>query len=292
MSWITLTTPSGVVLDLDDRINITIEGDGAKGLSMPTFEFGIEALTVNLSRYQQVKTGKRIVELPLLVQASSALALETEISNINKLLNPLDGDSILTITRADGTQRKLTCRYLEGNEGDYGNGQYGLVWIKFILSLQAIDPIFYDVIPVADNFAGTNLATFFPVGRNFFPMSLSGSTVVGAATVQNPGSVDAWPIWTIIGPGDNLILRNITTEKKLSLPVSLLPSDKVTIDTRPDKKTVLLNDSVNYFPKLALNYSALWPFVKGRNDIQLEMTNIISGVSSISYTFNPPYLDA
>ena len=295
-SWITITAPDSTVLDLDDRVNTILETD-ARGLLMPTFEFGIESLTQNLSRYQQVKASKRVLELPVMVLDSTQTLLEARIAAISKALNPLLGASALTITRKDGTQRVLTCRYLSGLEGDWGNGQFALTWQRFILNFQAIDPAWYAAVPTVETYSCAPAGAFFTEDDDdetpFLPLNLSESTVVSKSTITNPGDFECWPIWQITGPGDGLILRNLTTGKNLFLPIAIAPSEIITIDMTPDQKSVLSSLGTNYFPQMArVVGSALWSLICGDNEVQVELNNTISDQSLIELAFQPAYVSS
>jgi hypothetical protein len=40
---------------------------------------------------------------------------------------------------------------------------------------------------------------------------LSASSVLGASSIDNPGDVPAWPLWTVQGPTTQVQLTNTTT---------------------------------------------------------------------------------
>jgi|GEM_PF-1393276 len=306
MSWITITNINGDVLDLDDRVSLTLESD-AKGTVMSPFDISTENLTEDLTRFQTVRAGKRTVEVPLLIKAATPAAMEAEIDTIVSLLNPKHGDLTLTVTREDGGQRYLKCRYLSGLEGDYGEDAYGVNWQRFTLNLQATDPYWYASTPTTKTYVCEPAGRFFPAESDtsgtFFPMHLSASAVVVTETIENDGDGNAWPIWTITGPGSELVMRNEyagynqelekweTIRKTLSLNVDLNEGDVIKIDTRPGRKTIILNNETDLFAKIS-ETSALWPLVEGDNYIQIELNETESDVSSISLDYTKNYLKA
>jgi hypothetical protein len=126
--------------------------------------------------------------------------------------------------------------------------------------------------------------SFFP----FFPLTLLNSSLFASVTAQNDGDVDAWPIWTIEGPGSSILLRNQTTGKVLSLPsVTLTAGQQVQIDTRPNRRSVTVL-GVNGFSSLSSD-SNLWPLVSGANGISIEMGGT-GADSRVTLRFTERYL--
>jgi hypothetical protein len=145
------------------------------------------------------------------------------------------------------------------------------------VELEASDPWWYDASDTALDFTLGTPATFFPL----FPLRLSASEVFADATVNNDGDVDAWPVWSVTGPGAGLVLRNLTTGKMLSLNRTLSAGEIVTIDTRPRLKTVTLQDGSNLFSLLS---GSLWPLAVDVNAIRVEFTGATSAsVVSLRY---------
>ncbi len=291
MSWITYTSAKGTVINLDDRENYTVLTDSA-GFLLPTYAFSMESLTQNLSRYQQFRAKNRVVEISLHVEGETVEAFDQAMANLIEALDPLEGDGILKVTKDNGEERQLTCRYVGGAEGNYAVGSYGLTWMDLIINLQAIDPYWYAVDPIEAQYATVDVETqsFFPsVGGAFFPLVLEASNVVGINVIENPGQKEAWPIWGIFGPGSGLELKNLTTGKILNLDYEIGEGGVVTIDTRPGKKTVLLNDGTNLFGNLSID-SALFPLIKGNNELKISLVNASIGVSKIVLAFYPVYL--
>lgn len=306
MSWITFTTSQGYVLDLDDRTALTLLSE-VRGTVMSPFDVSTESLTEDLTRFQTVRAGKRTIELPILIRADSVAAMEAELDLMAKYLNPKKGIGLLTVTREDGSQRCLKCRYVSGLEGDYSEDAYGVVWQAATLNMQATDPYWYAVTQESESYMCEPAGRFFPAEDDtdgtFFPMTLSASTMVGVKTIHNGGDGPAWPIWIINGPGSELVLRNTFSQydedseawesvtKTLSLNIDLNESEQVVIDTRPGAKTVTKNDGTNLFSQVS-ETSALWPVAEGDNAIEIELNGTDSTHSQITLTFTIPYLKA
>jgi hypothetical protein len=188
------------------------------------------------SRLRQVKTPNTEVKVPLLVTGSTESALITNIRTLRAAMNPLRGDGILQYQAQDGTVRQLTCRLLQGFEGDESDGNRGPGYIILPLVFHAFDPYWYD------QFTSTVTYTTFTT-----------------KTITNGGDVEMWPSWSIHGPTTNLTITNTTTGKSMAFTLTLGGSDVLTIDTRPGVKTALLNSVTNEYSALSAT-SALFSF--------------------------------
>jgi hypothetical protein len=103
--------------------------------------------------------------------------------------------------------------------------------------------------------------------------------------------VESWPVWTITGPGSSPILRNLSKNVFLSLPVTLLAGESVVIDTRPGRKTVTKQDGSSLFGSLTQT-SSLWSLLPASNSVRIEFTGALAGVSTVTLNFRRRYLSA
>ena len=132
----------------------------------------------------------------------------------------------------------------------------------------------------------TSIPTFFPI----FPIRLTTSQIAVDATVSNTGDVEAWPVFTIQGPGSQITLQNLTTGKFTTFnTLQLTTGQIVVIDTRPGAKTVTLNYSNDMFSDLS-DFSALWPLAVGNNAVRLTMSGAVNGASQLTMNFRKKYL--
>ena len=151
--------------------------------------------------------------------------------------------------------------------------------------VRATDPYWYDTADIVNTYvSGGTPPAFFP----FFPLRLSSSSVFASPVVVNDGDVEAWPVWTIVGPGSAIVLRNLTVGSVLSLPVTLGVDEAVTIDTRPGVKTVRNSSGLSLFGSLTWD-SALAALVKGPNTLALEMSGA-TPASSIMLSYRRRFL--
>jgi phage-related protein len=245
--------------------------DGVRGLEMPPYALISDEVPQQPgARFRNLKTLPREVDLPLFVRSTSEVGLRFLLRTLRHALDPARGDGRLRVTAPDGSQRYLTCRYTGPWTGDLSADAYYVSALQFLATFQALDPYFYDPGPQVVTFAiGTTIVPFFP----FFPLHLNASGVLGDITVSNTGDVEAHPLWTITGPGSNIILRNLSVipQAVLEVDTSLTTGQQLIVDTRPGHKTVVGPGGTNLYG--AVNASSqLWSLPVGSNTLRVEVT--------------------
>jgi hypothetical protein len=219
--------------------------------------------------------------IPHLIEGASDAEARAALRALSSVLNPAKGVGTLRAT-VDGNVREQSALYIEGL-GDWTEDEPWLAMPN--LMFRAFDPFWYDSTTVAGTFATGDVASFFPI----FPWRLASSEVFADATVVNDGDVEAWPQWTITGPGTGLVLRNLTTGKSLALDYELVAGAVVTVDTSPGVKTVTLDDGTNLFGNLTARQ--LWPIVRGSNSVRVELAGATSD-TEVAMTFRRRWLSA
>lgn len=240
------------------------------------------------SRLRDVHHGPRDYTMPLRIDGVDAADLRTKIRELTLAMDPTRGPGRIRVQSPIGDTRELNCRYAAGLELDETLGDTSTDVYQYAPTVfRAFDPYWYATSDVSQLFTAGAPATFFP----FFPLRLVSSEVFADATVNNGGDVEAWPVWTITGPGSALVLRNLTTGKLLSLSTWLSAGgETLTIDTRPGIKTVTGDDGTNLFTTLTAD-SSLFPLARGDNLIRAELIGS-NAASSVQLAFKPRYLTA
>ncbi|MBT2722319.1 phage tail domain-containing protein [Bacillus sp. ISL-46] len=255
------------------------------GLFMPQIEFvEEEAPFQSGSRLRNIQVKPRDVDVQLFIKCESEIELRQKVRDCLRMFNPLTGDGKLKVTAPDDSQRELICRYKAGLEGTESKDSKGRTWKIVLLIFRAFDPFWHDSNTIVQTFKiNESPGTFFPI----FPLRLSSSTVFADISIENTGDVETWPEWIITGPGENIVLRNMSTGDVMNLETSLGVGETITIDTNPYAKTVTKNDGANLFYTL-IDESSLWSLQEGENSIQLEMANATTE-SSIQLTYRNRY---
>lgn len=269
----------------DEAAGYSVEADGTRGLRSVTYEFvsekyaGIDGDTVRAVRAEPNRPS-----LALLVRASNAADFQARCRALIRSMRPKIGRGLLTITQPDGTSRTLPCYVESGLEGDEADevtmpGR----WWRVILKLYAPEPWWLG--PVRPLSIGLGAPQpFFPI----FPMRLAPSTVQGSFTIDLSDTDDpAWPVWTVIGPGNGLTLKNVTTNRTLTVNASVGAGDSLVIDTRPGHRSIRRGDGTNLMDAV-VGDPVLWPLIEGVNEVMASMAGA-TVASRILGQFQPRY---
>ncbi|WP_141434381.1 phage tail domain-containing protein [Bacillus sp. 03113] len=263
ISWIDANGTEYVLTDQED-ISISI---GPSGRYMPPIEYTEDEVPFQPgSRARDVKVKAREMDFPVEINGETQMDIRNKLRQLLRIFNPLKGDGKIKSIIPDGSQREIVCRYKGGLEIN----ESGQIWEKFILVLKAFDPYWYDTATIVKTFkTNESLGRFFPI----LPLRLASSTVFADTTIDNTGDVETWPEWIITGPGENIILRNMTTGEVLEMTIKLEAWESITIDTKPFIKTIIRNDGTNLYYTLT-DESSLWALQDGQNSIRIEMSDV------------------
>lgn len=273
-------------IDPDGATTTLVVTRGAHDLFMPPTVSTFETIPGRPgAKRRTTRHGLRKVTLPGVFGPDNQVDHRDNLRDLAVAFDPTRGDGKLRVTGPDTGVRELNCRYDAGLGLDYQIATFQRAALDFV----ATDPYWYDATDtIVDTELDSSPATFFP----FFPIALSSSEVFGAFTITNTGDVTVWPIFTFRGPGSAIVARNLTTDLAFSLTnptdLELSAEETVTVDTRPDRKAVTLQDGTNLFSTLTAD-SALWALVKGTNSIQIEMSGATTD-SLVRVTYRLGYL--
>lgn len=225
-------------------------------------------------RFRHARHDERLVTIPVVVPGAAVGRTETR--RWARALDPLRGEGTLTVVQGEHAGRQIVCAYETGLEQWTEEG-YELLGLT-TLGFRAADPYWQDAAESSLVATINSTAfTWFP----FFPLILGSSDVFAQATINNVGDVDAWPIITVLGPGTDLTLTNLTTGEMWQLTGNIAAGATLIVDTRPGHKSARL-DGVNVFGRLS-DPSVLWPLIPGPNRISIGFA---SGTSASKVTFS------
>lgn len=289
LTWIAPDGDEIVLTDLVDLIDIE---PGMVGRGIPPVRVtGDELAGVDGQRVRHVRYQAREVEIPVTIEHASPEDLRSKLRQLGSLLDPKRGDGKLR-AEGDGASRELLCRYTGGLELTESFAASVVGWVRAVLILTAHDPLWRDVEPsveLVDVEANAFLSS--DSGDAWFPWQLVDSDAVGGFTVDNDGDDDAWPQWTIQGPGSGLLkLENSTSGETIEISnVDLAAGEKITIDTRPGYKTVTGPSGENLWPELS-DDSILWPLERGSQKVTVTLEGAEAGVSNVRLEWRRKWL--
>lgn len=233
------------------------------------------------ARFQGARHDERIVTLPVVFPGPTAG--RDELRRWARALDPLKGEGTLTVVQGAFAGRQLTCVYEAGL--DDLTEEYPLLGLGALM-FRAADPYWSDSIEHATVATLDLTHHWFP----FLPLILGPSDIFSRPTLVNPGDVDAWPVVTVTGPGENLRITNETTGQfwAFSQPFNL--GDTLVVDHRPGHKSARFNGDTNVFGALSPD-SSLWGLVTGPNALAIEFDNP-GGNSQVAFTWRSRWLAA
>ncbi|MFI1194089.1 phage distal tail protein [Micromonospora sp. NPDC020750] len=188
------------------------------------------------------------------------------------------GPGLFRLTRPDGSAREVLAYYQAGWEGEPGQGQ---TEDTPALSLLCPDGAWRDSQPITLTRAyGESVDYLLP-----FP-NISSGDVLGATQMTNPGTVEAWPSWTVTGPASQIVATNHTLGRTFTLNYGLSAGQTLTITTRPGR--VLGPTGQMLGGALQRPGSTLWRLEPGVNDLEFAVSGSGPG-TTIALTFWPRY---
>lgn len=271
--------PDGAVTTLD------VDWD-ADGRYMPEVYFEEdETPGQDGSRNRSTRFKPHEFTLLLTVVGTDEPTLRTAVRNLVSAMNPKRGMGKIRVTSPLGDVREINCKAASGLGVTEKAGVSGPTMQQIPVTFRAFDPLWRDASDTTDAFVINDPVSFFP----FFPLRLTNSQIAVDDTVNNTGDDDAWPVWTIVGPGSVIKLSNLTTGEVISLPTTTLGvGESIVIDS--GAKTATRQDGSNAFPALDIFVSTMWALQVGVNLIRLEMSAAVVGVSSLQVSYRKRYL--
>lgn len=201
-------------------------------------------------------------------------------------MNPTKSDDpgIIRVTSPIGDVREIPCYYSAGLGMEEQPEMSGPTMQFAAVVFRAYDPYWRDSSDISTTWTVATTPSFFPL----LPLRLTASQIAVDTTVTNAGDVEAWPVWTLKGPGGVIILRNLTTGDYLGFGSTTLGyGESISIDTRPGHKSATKQDGTNLFSDLY--GTALWSLSPGANAIRLEMS-AVDATSSLQLNYRQRYL--
>ena len=276
MSWF---DPTGIEYPMNGDAYLFLDNPGRTGFKslppMMTTVLQIPLTDGDTPRF--TLASPRPLSVHLLIKGGSPADFEQVRATLQNGMNPKSGTGYFRCTRQDGIKRDINCKYADGFHGEETWGVMSSVHQELLLGFIAHDPYFYDTLATVLTFVTTAATNFFPIT----PLRLSSPSIGSGFSIFNSGDVEAFPVFSITGPGTNPVLTNTTTGKAITATITLSAGQVLTIDT--NAKTVVREDGSNQFGTLSLS-SVLWSLAVGQNALTLAMSGTgVGSQISVSY---------
>lgn len=221
--------------------------------------------------------------LPLHISSSTPAQLAQRMRDLMYWFEPSRGTGYFRNTAADGATRLLPCRV---EKVDFVEDVPD--WRKAIVSLHAADPYWYADAPETEVHTA-NLGT--PVAflsSEFLPFQFNSDVFFAGSTVDNPGQVESWPTWRIVGPGVNPSLRNYTYGEVMTFDRTLGVGEVILIELERAGVNITDGLGTKLFSRLS-NPSVAWSIRPRLNNVQIGMQGA-TAASSVTLTYTPKFL--
>lgn len=273
--WI---APDGTVIQLTGQVYRTL--DAVTGWGAAPVSITADPHPRGGTRVRHIQPEPRTITWPVRVWGRDHQELVAAWRELARALTQTRrlGPGRLRVTRPDGSAREIEAIYEAGLSGEPGQGH---LYDTAVLSLYCPDPYWRDVTPRA-------IVREYAIGAPYldpYPTVSSGRTL-GDTVIDQDGDVEAWPVWTITGPLEQLIAINHTTGERFTLTYSLGAGDEIVITTDPP--TVRGPGGEVLTGALDWPGATLWGLVPGENRITFTALGASAG-TRIELTYVPRY---
>lgn len=191
---------SADILDLDGIAKAGVGFQalvGATGLGLPpvTPQWVEGAGDGAVFRGRRVRS--RDIDLPLDILGRDRNHLKELVSRLAKVLAE---PCRLVAQEVDGTEWFVDAIRSGGGGFQYGIDTNGSRDLQLVITLTAGDPYFTSVALSSKTIGSGSAGSFLD---NLSQMAVAASQTIGDIAIENPGDAEAYPVWTVVGPGNN-----------------------------------------------------------------------------------------
>lgn len=281
-TWTGWDGSTWVLSDPDEGVFLTDGGVAGMG-QVPSARFSSVAPGVAGSRFR----GARALERPVMwnLHVYSDVSSAAWVDRDRAFWRTMRTDRVgrWTVQQvATNTTRYLDCRFVSTDD-TYPRDPVLAGWADYEVHLVADDP-YWRGAPVGRAFAVAGDPVDFLPAAPGDPFVISEGSSLASATIENPGDVEAWPVWTITGPTTDVTVG--IGDSLVGIPGDLDEGDVLVIDTDPRRQSATLN-GVRTRGILAPHDFAPIP-AGGVSGLSLAMT----GTGAVSVQIVPRYLRA
>jgi hypothetical protein len=291
MIGIVWESPTGEVWDLREG-PARIGAAGISGLlRIPAETFVRTSAVVDGQRVTGWKANARPIIFPVDISSDSELTMLATDRAFRSSLRP-DREGVLTVQAPDGRSRSIAARLspdaedptLEGDPLD----ELGYVILADLIADQpwwlggVVEKNFTDVAPPSYGFFGPTGA-----GPSFY---LAPANFRGSATISNPGDVDAWPLWEVLGPAT--AFRFTIGGQTISGSIDVSPDQRLAIDTDPERSSIRLYEADGSYAVVPYHQLDSIRFARIPDGSDRPVEVLVSGGGSARVSFRPKYFGA
>jgi hypothetical protein len=281
----TWTDYTGTVWDISGRTSGVYLRAGVRGMNMPPVtRYTSKSPAVAGSRWRGSITDERDVFWPLhLFQKNGSQEWIDHDARFWDTLNP-DRTGVWSVVQPNGVTRTLTLRFVDDGGQSFDTSPELFGWCSYGVNLIAEQPYW-----IGEKVSRTWGQTDTPDG--FFgpsgygpPFYITSASTMGNATIDNPGDVSAWPVWTLAAPFTSATVG--VGSKTVQVPFSM-SEGWLRIDTNPTAQTAVDHLGVDRTAQLGQVKWAEIPAGKGAS-----VTVNMVGQGNVTLELSPRYYRA
>ena len=278
------------------RSGVCLLQKGVRGLSMPPIKRRTSSFPgLHGSRFDSWIADEREAFWPLLVWNDESS--QDWIKHDRAFWSTMHPDKTGTwrVAQPNGDYRELTLRYAEdgGHAFDRDPVRYG--WATYGLTMVAEDP-FWQGQQIKRAFGAATKRNFFGGGAidgsntsKGSPFYISAGSSMANSTIPNPGDVEAWPVWRVVGPFSAATVAVDGHQIRWPGAGTFANNNHVLrIDTRPEAQAAIYEQTGEDFTWWLdrTDFAAIPPGESRRLDITLE------GSGYVECSLTPRYMKA
>lgn len=258
---------------------------GARGFGVAPTRLNIREGAGPGGRWKSTKRLTRDIDLPLIIFGDTRTEIKQKMHRLIKLLNDTFSVPTLYVVYPDEPEVFVNVHYGGGADPVFGVDTNRRTWARWTLTLRAPQPYWTSVQARNASLRAANSGRGLIKDTSLSKLRVSSSQTIGTFTIVNPGDVDAFPVWTIVGPGDTFAAHRVADGVGFTYDEPITNLNPITVDTR--QKTVRDASGENMYGNLG-TAPKLFSLPPGTSQVSVELTNSDSD-SLVSLYFQPRY---
>jgi hypothetical protein len=254
---------------------------GVTGLGLPPIQTQWSEGAGNGATYRGARIRPRDIDIPIHILGADHDHLTALISEFAKTVT---GGCTLRWIEESGVSWKTDVRLVGGGTYVFGKDTIGKRELNTVVTFRAGDPFWTG--SSSEQLRVAQTVTADPFIANFLNLPLATSQTFGDVTMTNTGDADAYPVWSVRGPGDFEAIRS--DGKSFKFADVLTTTETLVIDTKA--ATVLVYTDGN--PTPANGYGSMdaapkfWTVPPGTTIAEVLMDSSTTA-STITAVWNP-----
>lgn len=249
---------------------------GVTGLGLPPVNVQWRAGAGDGALYRGKRVPRRDIDIPIYIGHGSREELKAAMRKFALIVSDQ-----MWLRWVDGDESwRLRCVRTGGGGYSYGEDTTGEGDLMTVLTVTAGDP-YWESGRTATKLITPSTGAGLLNG-SLSKLGVSGSQALGSITLDNTGDADAYPVWTVTGPGDTFYAENERGES-FTWNGTLGAGEKLIVDTQAG--TVEDENGNNKYADMG-TAPQLWKLPPGVTSATAQLSNAVAG-TSIECKFRP-----